>query len=171
MTTRKPFLACAAVLLVVLAAAGCGSGSNNSAALPTTPNGLAPTVGVSNGYLGTILVNSKGHTLYLFEKDSVTGTACTGACAAAWPPLDVNGKPTVGSGANASLIGTASRPNGSRQVTYNGHRLYRFSNDHKAGDTNGEGIDAFGGTWFAVSPAGDGMARPTANGNSGSYGY
>jgi predicted lipoprotein with Yx(FWY)xxD motif len=117
--------------------------------------GRPATVGVRNDNLGTILVNSQGHTLYLFQKDSGTQSACTGACASAWPPLRVNGKPTVGSGADSSLVGTATRSDGKPQVTYNGHCLYLYVNDTNAGDTNGEGLNAFGGSWFALDSAGN----------------
>jgi hypothetical protein len=54
----------------------------------------------------------------------------------------------------ASLVGTIARSDGRPQATYNGHPLYRFVKDTKSGDTKGEGLTAFGGTWFAVSPAG-----------------
>ena len=63
----------------------------------------------------------------------------------------VRGTPLVGTGAKASDIGRTARPDGVSQLTYNGHPLYTFVNDKKPGDTNGEGISAFGGSWFAVS--------------------
>ncbi|MCU1457530.1 MAG: hypothetical protein JWL73_1622 [Actinomycetia bacterium] len=122
------------------------------------------TVKVSKTKLGNTLVNSKGRTLYLFKKDSGTTSACTGACATAWPPLTVTGKPSVGHGAKASLIGTVARSDGTRQVTYNGHPLYLFQGDQKAGATNGEGVTAFGASWFALSPAGKQLA-PRASGS------
>jgi predicted lipoprotein with Yx(FWY)xxD motif len=168
MTRRISFFgAAAASLLTVLAVAGCGGGSDT--ATPTTASGSPATIGVANGGdLGDILVNSQGRTLYLFLKDSGTKSECTGACAANWPPLRTSGKPTEGNGANASLVGTASRPDGKAQLTYNGHPLYLFSGDKEAGDTNGEGLNAFGGGWYALSPAGDQVAAPA---NSGGGGY
>lgn len=172
------FLASVAALpLVALAVAGCGGGSEASAspAPATTMNGQPATVGVATTGLGTILVNSQGRTLYLFQKDSGTKSACTGACAAAWPPLRANGKPTIGSGTNASLVGTTARSDGARQVTYNGHPLYLYVGDQKPGDTNGQGVTAFGGGWFAVSPAGtqvSGQGSSSGGANSGGgYGY
>jgi predicted lipoprotein with Yx(FWY)xxD motif len=160
----------AAVLLAVLVVAGCGgSNSSGSPTLPKTSNGQAATIGVSSGSnLGKILVDSQGRTLYLFEKDTGTTSTCTGACAQNWPPLLAKGTPTLGSGASASLVGTSQRPDGTSQVTYNGHPLYRFENDKKAGDTNGEGINAFGASWFAVSAAGNKVSGPPS---SGGYGY
>jgi hypothetical protein len=107
-------------------------------------------------------VDSQGHTLYLFGKDSGTISTCTGACAAAWPPLLATGQPTAGSGANAALLGTTSRSDGGTQVTYNGHPVYLFIKDQSPGDTNGEGKNAFGASWFALSPGGNEIRAPAS---------
>jgi len=164
------FLASVAALpLAVLAVAGCG-GASGSPAPPTTKDGRPATIGVANEGLGKILDNSQGHTLYLFQKDSGTTSACTGACAADWPPLRANGTPKIGNGVNASLIATITRSDGKPQITYNGHPLYLFVKDQKAGDTNGEGLTAFGGSWFAVSPAGN-QVTGQATSPPGGYGY
>jgi predicted lipoprotein with Yx(FWY)xxD motif len=124
-----------------------------------------------------ILVDSQGRTLYMFQKDSGMKSACFGACASDWPPLRASGKPTVSSGVNASMVGTTTRSDGKPQVTYNGHPLYLYTGDQKPGDTNGEGLTAFGGGWFALSPAGNqvsGQASSSGGGTSssgGGYGY
>jgi predicted lipoprotein with Yx(FWY)xxD motif len=150
------FLAGAAVVsLTALAVAGCGGGATATPALPKTTSGRAATVGVATTGLGKILVDSKGRTLYLFEKDAGTRSACTGACATDWPPLRANGKPTVGAGASASMVGTAARSDGASQVTYNGHPLYHYVEDRKPGEINGQGVTAFGAEWFALSPEGN----------------
>jgi predicted lipoprotein with Yx(FWY)xxD motif len=164
------FLAGGAVLLLAtLAVAGCGGGnSSSSSGPPKTASGQTATVGVSNAGLGNILVNSSGRTLYLFTRDSGTMSECNGACAVNWPPLRASGKPTIGSGAQASLISTSTRSDGVHQVTYNGHPLYLFKNDNQPGDTNGEGLNAFGGSWFAVSPAGDQVSAPAPSAGGGS---
>src|SRR3954471_20598996 len=104
--------------------------------------------------LGRVLVNSRGHTLYLFAKDRNGKSACSGHCATFWPPLIASGKPGVAAGAKASLIGTIKRADGRRQVTYNHHPLYTFVKDKQKGQTKGEGVNAFGAKWYAVSPAG-----------------
>jgi predicted lipoprotein with Yx(FWY)xxD motif len=104
--------------------------------------------------LGRIIATSNGRTLYLFEKDRNGKSACSGQCAAFWPPLITSGKPSVTGGARASLIGTTKRADGRLQVTYNHHPLYTFVKDKKAGQTNGEGVNAFGAAWDAISPAG-----------------
>ena len=153
----------AAVPVVALALAACGSsgGSSSSAATTspgaTTAGGSAPpaTVDAGSTNLGSILVDSQGQTLYLFQADSGTTSACTGSCATAWPPLRATGQPTAGNGINASLLGTTPRSDGDPQVTYNGHPLYTFVKDTSAGQTNGEGVNAFGALWYALSPAGD----------------
>ena len=174
MTRSKPiaFLATAAAIpLTALVAAGCGGGGSNatgSTAPPKTASGAAATVGVdNNGNLGKILVDSKGDTLYLFKKDSGTKSACFGACATAWPPLRVSGKPKVGAGVHASMVSTTKRSDGKPQVAYNRHPLYRFQGDKRAGDTNGEGLNAFGGSWFAVSAGGKQVSKPPSNSSSG----
>ena len=153
----------AAVLLAAVVAAGCGSGANApaKAAPPKKAGGPPATVSAAkNGKLGTILVDSQGGTLYVFSRDSGTASACAGACASAWPPLRSSGKPVVRGAAIGNLVGTIARSDGKRQATYNGHPLYRFVMDAKPGDTNGEGLMAFGGTWFAISPAGNPVRPP-----------
>jgi predicted lipoprotein with Yx(FWY)xxD motif len=161
--------------LAVLAAvaAGCGGGGATAAssAPPKTASGQAATVGISNTGIGQILVNSQGRTLYLFKADKGTKSACTGACAGAWPPLLAKGKPTLGTGVNASLISTAARPEGTTQLAYNGHPLYLFVKDQKAGETNGQGVSAFGASWFALSSAGNQVtAQPSSSSTSGGGG-
>jgi predicted lipoprotein with Yx(FWY)xxD motif len=176
-TRSITFLAGAAVVgVAALTVAACGGGGGGGAtastAPPKTASGQPVTVGVANSGLGKILVDSKGRTLYLFEKDSGTTSACSGACAGTWPPLRANDKPTAGSGATASMLGTSMRSDGKPQVTYNGHPLYRYQSDQKPGDTNGQGLTAFGAAWFALSPTGtqvSGSADGSSSGGSGGY--
>jgi predicted lipoprotein with Yx(FWY)xxD motif len=111
-------------------------------------------VHVSQSTLGPILVDGRGRTLYLFERDKHGKSSCNGACAIAWRPLIASGKPRAGAGAKASLLGTTKRRDGRRQMTYNRHPLYTFVKDTKKGQTNGEGVEAFGAQWYVVSPAG-----------------
>jgi predicted lipoprotein with Yx(FWY)xxD motif len=157
----------AAALLTTFALVGCGSGSSAAQAAPKTATGQSATVGVANTGLGNVLVNSAGMTLYIFSKDTGAQSTCTGACAQNWPPLTVTGKPTAGSGATASLLGTSARSDGGQQVTYNGHPVYLFINDKQPGDTSGQGITAFGGSWAAVSPAGDQVSGSNSGGGGG----
>jgi predicted lipoprotein with Yx(FWY)xxD motif len=165
-------LAGAALLLIGALIAGCGGGGNDSpdatAATPTTMAGKTATLSVANGGLGKILVDSQGRTLYLFKRDTGTTSMCTGACAANWPPLRAHGKPTVDGGANASLAATTKRSDGATQVTYNGHPLYRYSGDQKPGDSNGQGLNTYGGRWYALTPAGNQVSgKGSSSGGSG----
>jgi predicted lipoprotein with Yx(FWY)xxD motif len=104
--------------------------------------------------LGKVLVDAKGHTLYLFEKDKRNHSACAGACAGFWPPLLTSSKPIAGAGVKASLLGTTRRSDGKMQVTYAGHPLYRFALDSRVGQTKGEALDKFGAEWYVVAPSG-----------------
>src|SRR6476620_2461323 len=170
MTRSRPitFLASATVIpLVAMAVAACGGGVAATATVPKTSSGASATVGVSNSSLGSILVDSAGRTLYLFKADVGTNSACTGACATAWPPLLAKGKPTAGTGLTASKLGTITRSGGNHQVTYNGHPLYLFIKDQKAGQTTGQGVTAFGAPWFALTPSGN-RASATASSSGGS---
>jgi predicted lipoprotein with Yx(FWY)xxD motif len=144
--SRFTVFALAAVVAVAL-----GAGIATAAAGPSSP----AKVGVRSTSLGKILVNGKGVSLYLFEKDKKGKSACSGACAKAWPPLLTKGAPKASGGAVASKLGTTKRSDGTRQVTYNGHPLYTFIKDkNKAGSTAGEGVDAFGAEWYVVGTKG-----------------
>jgi predicted lipoprotein with Yx(FWY)xxD motif len=158
MTRSKPMTllaGAAAIPLTALAIAACGAAAAATASPPKTSTGASATVGVANTSLGSILVNSTGRTLYLFKADVGTKSACSGACATAWPPLLATGTPTAGTGLTASKLGTITRPGGNQQVTYNGHPLYLFIKDQKPGQTTGQGVTAFGAAWFALTPAGN----------------
>ena len=167
------FIARAAIVpLAALAVAGYGSVSYASTSTtPQATKAKPATVRVAKTNLGKILVNSKGRTLYLFQADSGTTSACNDACAAAWPPL-TSATPKIGKGAKASLAGTATRSDGKPQVIYNGHPLYTFSGDKKAGNTNGQGVNAFGGLWYVLSPTGTEITSTpsTSSGSGGSTG-
>jgi predicted lipoprotein with Yx(FWY)xxD motif len=112
------------------------------------------TVGVGSGGPGRFLTDAQGDTLYLFAADKGTKSACNGVCASAWPPLTTKGQPKAKGGAKASLLGTARRSDGSTQVTYGGHPLYTFEQDTAPGQTNGQGVDAFGAKWWVVGTNG-----------------
>jgi predicted lipoprotein with Yx(FWY)xxD motif len=120
------------------------------------------TLSLRKTTLGLILVNSRGHTLYLFAKDRNDNSACNGSCARFWPPLLSQAKPTAGPGVKLSLIGTTRRSNGSRQVTYNRHPLYTYALDKRAGQIKGEGNSLFGAKWWAVSAKGRAVVNASA---------
>jgi predicted lipoprotein with Yx(FWY)xxD motif len=173
MTRIRPLsLLSAAVVLpiVALAAAGCGSSGGTSTTTAKAAGGSSATVSVANTGLGKILVDSKGRTLYLWEKDSGSKSACSGGCAAAWPPLRASSKPTAAGGAKASLLGTIPRSDGKPQVTYDGHPLYGFQGDSKPGDTTGQGSNGFGAPWYVLSPTGNDITT-ASSGSGASNGY
>jgi predicted lipoprotein with Yx(FWY)xxD motif len=141
-----------AVAIVLVLGAGAFAGVTAIAATaPTKP----ATVKVRSVSLGKILVNGNSQTLYLFEKDKNGKSACSGACATNWPPLLTKGKPKASGGVKSALLGTTKRADGTTQVTYNKHPLYRFKGDQsKVGATKGEGLDAFGAEWYVVGTNG-----------------
>jgi predicted lipoprotein with Yx(FWY)xxD motif len=142
-------LAIVAVLAALFATAvlGAGLAAGSSASSGTT-------VKVAKSRFGKIIVDGRGRSLYLFEKDRRGHSACSGACASYWPPLLTTGKPVAGTGAKKALLGTIRRANGKKQVTYSGHPLYRFVQDTKPGQVKGQDTHFFGGGWYVISPAG-----------------
>jgi predicted lipoprotein with Yx(FWY)xxD motif len=139
----------ALALVGTVAALAAGSAYSSASA-----GSKAAKLGTASSSLGRIVANGKGHTLYLFEKDKGRRSTCYGACAAYWPPALTHGKPQARAGLKQSLIGTTRRRNGTTQVTYAGHPLYRYSGDTGPGQTTGAGLQDFGGGWDPVSPAG-----------------
>jgi predicted lipoprotein with Yx(FWY)xxD motif len=166
--SRDKFLAgVLALALIPVAFAACGGSSSKSTTGAAAATG---TVNVASTGLGKILVNSSGLTLYLFEADKGTTSNCSGACAAAWPPLVTSAKPTAGGGVKGSLLGTTKRPDGTTQVTYNSHPLYRFASDTKPGDTTGQGVNGFGALWYGLSAAGNPITTKQTGTGAGSGG-
>ncbi len=139
---------------------GCGTST-------AAPPGLSPASlhgptyridAASVGGLGTVLVDGKGFTLYLFVPDHhASHSRCRGICAFEWPPLLLPkgvSEPLAGPGVKTSLLGTTRRADGSRQVTYAGWPLYRWFNDTAPGEATGENLNNLGGLWLAISPRG-----------------
>jgi predicted lipoprotein with Yx(FWY)xxD motif len=153
-------MARACVLLALMAALGAIGFLFGAGSIALSASRTGATVDLRKTSLGRVLVNSKGHTLYLFKKDRNGKSSCSGNCATFWPPLIAHGKPTAGTGVKASLLGTTRRSNGSRQVTYNKHPLYTYTLDKKAGQTKGEGVLAFGAKWYGVSAKGRAVVTP-----------
>lgn len=123
-------------------------------AVPTTvPTPTAPAVikSTKNSTLGTILVDSKGMTLYYFLKGTPDASNCSGNCAALWLPFLTNGTPATTDTAVTGALGVFTRTDGSQQVTYAGSPLYYYSGDKAAGDTNGQGVNSL---WYAAPAAG-----------------
>lgn len=141
-------------LALAASLAACSDGgeeptSGTTSAAQSEPEEAA-TVQVADSDLGSILVDSEGMTLYLFEADTDGSSTCYDDCATAWPAL-VDDAPVAGDGVDEALLGTTERDDGDVQVTYDGQPLYYFASDEAAGDTNGQGV---GDVWYVVDPAG-----------------
>ena len=145
--------------IAVLALGACGSSSKSSSPSTssepstTTVSDAAATVKVATTSLGKVLVDDKGLTLYRFDNDTTPGkSACAaGVCEQTWPPEIVTGTPSAGAGIDASKLTTFTRDDGKPQLQIDGHPLYHFVQDAKAGDTKGQGIL---GKWYAAGPGG-----------------
>jgi predicted lipoprotein with Yx(FWY)xxD motif len=165
-------LAIALVAAAVLVVAAQADTSSRSRAHGAT----GARVGLRKTALGTILVDSRGRTLYLFEKDSKGMSMCNSACVSYWPPLTSHGTAHAGKGVHQSLLGLTPAHNGLRQVTYAGHPLYTFVGDKHAGQTTGEGLNNFGAGWYALTANGKKVepaapAPGTGGGYGGGYSY
>jgi predicted lipoprotein with Yx(FWY)xxD motif len=132
-------------------------------------------VKTASGANGTYLVGPSGRALYLWVADNGGKSNCSGACASAWPPLTTTGTPTASDGAQASDLGTITRSDGTKQVTYMGHPLYYFVGDPSAGSTTGQGNNGFGAKWWLVAPSGAAITAAGSGSSSSSsssgYGY
>jgi predicted lipoprotein with Yx(FWY)xxD motif len=165
-TTPRLTLFAGGAVALALAIAGCGGGSSSGQAAgpygaqSSTPPAPAPassgaaTIDLASSKLGRILVDGKGRTVYLFKADMSTRSTCTGTCASVWPPVTTTAAPIAGSGVLASKLGTTTRSDGTKEVTYSGHPLYYFTGDSAPGQTTGQGNLGFGAEWDALSAAG-----------------
>jgi predicted lipoprotein with Yx(FWY)xxD motif len=162
--------------IVALAIAGCGGGgstSSSSAASATTAStpaaattattaasgataGIATVSVVHNSSLGSILVaGPKQRTVYLFAADKGPMSTCSGACAEVWPPVITTASPRATGGANTADLGTITRSDGTKQVTYKGRPLYYYAGDGTSGgETSGQAISSFGAPWYVLTPSG-----------------
>jgi predicted lipoprotein with Yx(FWY)xxD motif len=148
---------------VLIAAAHGGS------AATLAPKGAL--VALRKTTLGSVLVDARGRTLYIFEKDRKGVSACKTACAKFWPPLVSRATPRAGKGVHESMLGVTKRQDGRRQVTYAGHPLYAFVGDKTPGQTSGEGLTNFGAEWYALAASGRTVERTQpASGGYGSGG-
>src|SRR3954464_8075067 len=171
--TRPTLISLAAVLALVVA--GCGSSSSSSNTSSASSSG--PEVIAKSTPLGKVLTDGSGRTLYLFEKDTGPKSQCSGSCASNWPPFTSATKPGVSGGATGSDVTLINRSGGAMQVDYNGHPLYYYAGDKSAGAMNGQGISAFGASWFVLSPGGSKVSGEpssssgsSSSGGKGSYG-
>ncbi len=148
------------VLTLVASAllAGCGGGGGTGAGLygggnpPAPQPSSSPAIGALNtatlkGSPG--FINNAGHTVYVFDADLANPgqSNCNGACAQNWPPVLVSASTVL-----PTNWGMITRQDSTHQLTYKGRPLYLFAFDINAGDTNGDGQNAFGGLWHIARP-------------------
>jgi predicted lipoprotein with Yx(FWY)xxD motif len=160
---------------VALLLAGCGGTKSTTSAASSSPysetqstaasastTGSTSTLATAgmviaskHGKIGTILAaGPKRLTIYLYEADKGSTSACSSACAQTWPPVTTSGAPMAAGGAIAADLGTITRSDGTKQVTYNGHPLYYYAQDKDSGDAYGQGVKSFGAAWYALKPSG-----------------
>jgi predicted lipoprotein with Yx(FWY)xxD motif len=156
----------------VLSVAACGGSSTSATGSTSTPkassaspsasasasSAAAPAqIKVATTSQGSVLTDDKGRVLYMFSPDNQGDSVCYDQCAAAWPPTLTGGAPTAGTGADASLLGTTARKDGTTQVTYNKYPLYTFAFDPKPGDVNGQADKSI---WWVLNAAGKPIQPP-----------
>lgn len=141
-------------LLLPVAAAQAVPRTERPFARPAASAAALPTVQVRGSRFGRVLFDRRGFALYVFTRDPRGRSVCAGACARAWPPLIVHGRPVAGKGVRRSLLGTTRRRDGRRQVTYAGRPLYFYVGDTRPGQISCQNVVEFGGTWLVQSPGG-----------------
>ena len=157
--------------------AACSSGSSSTgAAASSSPAGAssasgsgAAVISTASSSGGTFLTDG-GRAVYLWVKDSGGKSACSGACAGAWPPVTTTGTVTVSGAAKAGALSTIARSDGTKQVTYDGHPLYFFAGDSGPGTASGQGSDNFGAKWWLVAPNGSDVTAAVSSFTAGGSG-
>jgi predicted lipoprotein with Yx(FWY)xxD motif len=168
--TSKRIYGGAALALLAIAVAGCGSSADPSATANSSTTASAAVIKTADTTHGTVLTDSSGYTLYWFAKDHGTTSACTGSCATAWPPVTVTGTPDAGASLPGKL-GTISRGSGVMQLTYDGHPLYTYAGDTSPGTVTGNDINGYGGLWWAMTTTGATVASTSSTKSSGGGGW
>ena len=164
MLLALPAVAAAAAVLAACGSSGTSSTSGSGSTSTSSP--VAATAGsLKTATIGgvTVLTDATGFAVYSFAPDTMTTSDCNGACAAAWPP--VKGPVTAAAGLTGKL-GTIKRSDGSAQATFDGHPLYTFVKDTGPGTDTGNGVNAFGGLWHALTASGSAAQAPTPPGSS-----
>jgi predicted lipoprotein with Yx(FWY)xxD motif len=152
-----------AVLLAVSAlglalTSACGSYGLSGTSVKNQSTGAAQDPALSLiakqvGNVGSVVTDSKGMTLYRFDKDTANPSAsnCEGPCADTWPPMTTTATQIHLEGVDKNLVATIARKDGSVQLTLGGWPLYRYAKDTAPGDAKGQSV---GNTWFASTPQG-----------------
>jgi predicted lipoprotein with Yx(FWY)xxD motif len=174
---RRTLLVVPVAVAGLAALAACSSSGSSASSSPAGSSSVASgsgasgsagaaAAGLKTASIGgvTVLTNTKGFALYTFALDKGSTSACTGACATAWPPQ------TALAGVK-SPYSTTKRSDGSVQLTFNGHPLYTFTGDTAPGTASGNGVNAFGGLWYEVPASGAAAPVSSSSAGSGNGGY
>ncbi|MEV7422676.1 MULTISPECIES: COG4315 family predicted lipoprotein [unclassified Streptomyces] len=146
------------------AAASASASVSPSAATSSPAANLGKVSAKDVGAYGEILVNHRDRTLYLFEADKVDKSTCAGNCEKVWRPLLVKNKPEAGTGGvKADLLGTTTRADGTKQVTYDSHPLYTYRADRRADEAHGQAKTQFGAKWYVVDIEGKAVTTPPSS--------
>jgi predicted lipoprotein with Yx(FWY)xxD motif len=167
--SMKRLLIVVAAVAAALALAACGGGGSDSGNASTPSSNGTATVSVEEiGDSGRVLVDSAGKALYESDEEADGSVVCTDACASFWEPLTIDSGAPTGDGVPGEL-GVAERPDGTRQVTLDGRRLYTFVED-EPGEVTGDGFsDAFDGqqfTWHVVTAGGSNSNQENSTSDS-----
>jgi predicted lipoprotein with Yx(FWY)xxD motif len=164
-----------ALLIAVLALAGCGGDSEPDDAAQTNPppstqetaqeterelpdqKFTGTEIVLDDSEFGSMLFDSKNQAIYIFQNDPKGESVCYDDCATAWPPVYTDGEPKAGKGVKQSLLGTIERRDGKQQVTYADKPLYFYVNEGP-GEVRCHNVNLNGGLWWVVGP--DGKRRP-----------
>ncbi len=141
------------VAATALTLSACAATAGEAPPRSTTPP-LEVTLLTAKGVPGTYLTDGSGRALYMWEADRHGGSTCYGACATDWPPLTITERAVAGPGVRADLIGTTTRNDGTKQVTYGGYPLYYFVDDVRFGQLSGQGDTGFGAVWWVIGTRG-----------------
>jgi predicted lipoprotein with Yx(FWY)xxD motif len=163
----------AAACAAAVALAACSSSTKTTTG-PTssTPGTMFSAANVTG--LGMVVVDGSGHTVYVLTSGGNKNVPCDDAsgCTKVWPDLPLPAgttAATAGSGLQASLLSTMKLSDGETYPTYNGYLVYEYSGDTGQGQGHGQGIKSFGGTWYALSPAGTPVTAAPASTSGNGY--
>ena len=131
-------------------AAASAAGATGTTGTSTT----ALVITTKSSSAGSFLTNGSGRAIYMWMKDTMNSSACSGGCASAWPPVTTTGALTAAGSVNKADLSTFTRSDGTKQVAYDGHPLYYFVGDSKPDEVTGQGSDGFGAKWWLVNPSG-----------------
>lgn len=145
LSRRVGFLAIAAIAAVAIGAAPASAAEKTRLKLRSSPYGK--------------VLFANGYAMYVFTADQGSTSNCYGACANAWPPLIAEGEIVTRKGVKRGKLGTTTRDDGAKQITYAGRPLYGYIDDPR-GEVYCQDVEEYGGIWYAVRPSG----KPVSSG-------